>query len=745
VWKDASFVFKGAGTKEKPICLAAETPGKVILAGESSLALSGNWLRVSGLLFTNGRSPKEAVISFRTSPTDYAYNSTVAQCAVVDFSKSYKDSVDHWVELWGKNNVLEYCYFEGKTNEGPTLVVYPNDANSIENHHVIHHNYFGKRPRLGSNGGETMRLGTSDVCTNSCQTTVISNYFEHCCGEVEIISNKSSDNKFINNTFFECEGSLVLRHGNNAVVSGNWFIGNDKPYSGGVRIINAGHLIFNNFFYKLRGKEFRAPLAIMNAIPNSPPSGYAAVKNVQISNNTFYDCTPLEFCAGTGFRNRIVTPESTLFINNIVCNPTSSNLIIAYDKTDGITMHNNLMIDSSGTLQKEGMISGQIEKSTIGNQEIILSSAKAKKMPFVKMDILGQQRDEAVVGAFQSKNENSPIEIASAATCGPSWYKPSAESKTGKIGSGKLIPVAAGGDNLYQSVRKAKSGDILELEPGDYILTKSISIDKTISIRAKDRTQKPRLKMQLNKDNISMFVINKNNTLSLSDIAIDGDSKAKFPVKYAFTSAKNDALGYSLFVDNCDIYDINVESGAIYKAYKGTFADTIKFSNSTLKNCYRGFTLADEKDDIGKYGADFIVLDNCVFSNITQYIIDYYRGGNDESTLGGSLTINHCVFDQIAMNEKQSILKLTNIVNVSITNTIFNNSLAKVTVKLSGVTNSMKNCCIYNCATPKAENGATVEKIVSEKPSFEPKSFILSQRSSLRGKGTGGTNIGLKQ
>ena len=94
--------------------------------------------------------------------------------------------------------------------------------------------------------------------------------------------------------------------------------------------------------------------------------------------------------------------------------------------------------------------------------------------------------------------------------------------------------------------------------------------------------------------------------------------------------------------------------------------------------------VARRKDDTGKYNAEIVKFENSVFNNFSQYVLDYYRGGNDESTLGGSLQINHCVFNNIGEDEKQTILKLTGIVNVSILNTIFANSPVKTSVKLSG-------------------------------------------------------------
>ena len=197
-------------------------------------------------------------------------------------------------------------------------------------------------------------------------------------------------------------------------------------------------------------------------------------------------------------------------------------------------------------------------------------------------------------------------------------------------------------------------------------------------------------------------------------------------------------------IDNCEIYDVNVASGAIFKAYKGSLADSIVVSNSVLRDSYRGFSLSDEKDNTGKYNAENVVFSNSVFTQFTQFVLDYYRGGNDESTLGGSLKVDHCVFDAIGADEKQSILKLTGIVNVGITNTIFNNSVAKTSVKLSGTKNTISNCNFNASTTPKTEKGAKSTQIMFENPRFEKKSFNLSGKSKLVGKATDGANIGIK-
>ncbi|MEI8086176.1 MAG: polysaccharide lyase 6 family protein [Paludibacter sp.] len=744
VWKDAQLVFKGLGESGKYICLMAETPGKVRLEGKSCLTLSGNWLYVSGLVFVNGSSPKKTVIEFKTSAKDYAYNSVLTNCVIDKFNQPIKDSADHWIGLWGKKNNIENCYFGGKSNIGTTLVVWPNDSNSINNGHHIYRNYFGPRPRLGSNGGESIRIGTSTVCTMTSKTIVEGNYFEHCNGEVEIISNKSGDNSLINNTFWECEGSIVLRHGNNALVSGNWFIGNGKEFTGGVRVINEGHKIFNNFFYKLRGDGFRSALTIMNGIPNSPASGYAPVKNVIIANNTYYDCaTPWAFCVGVEERNRIMRPEDVLILNNLVYCPKSTDLIKSFDKTDGIKLNNNLMISDKGALKDSGTVAGEVLIGKVVDFEVPFSSLKAKKLPFVKYDILGQIRSESVIGAFQNKGEKPAIEMATSMNCGPEWYKSTSTTVKKKIAEAKIIRVKAGTDLLYNAIKKANDGDIIELLAGNHIVSKKLTIAKSISIRGAEGSIKPTIKIKSDRANGTIFEITGNASLHIDGVAINGDSKAEFPAKYAITAAKEVAQGYSLLINNCEIYDFKVETGAIFKAYKGSLADSIKVTNSILRNSYRGFCLGEEKEDIGKYSAEDILFENTVFNNFSQYIIDYYRGGNDESTLGGAFKVNHCVFDNIAQDEKQNIFKLTGIVNVSINNSIFNHSLAKTTFKLYGAKNSISNCCINDCSDPKLENGAKSLNTLNVNPGFEKNSYKLSKKSLLKAKASDGKDIGL--
>ena len=350
VWQDAQLVLRRAkGTDKAPITVTVAEKGKTTLEGASSIRFSGDYVHVNGLIFQNGGQGVRHVIEFRTSSTDYANHSVLSECVVKDYNPQDKTEQSDWVSVWGKNNTVEYCYFAGKTNQGTTFIVWPNDSLSQENHHRIYRNYFGYRKPLGGNGGETIRIGTSHVSKSNSQTIVEGNYFEHCDGEVEIVSVKSCENKIINNTFYECEGSLVLRHGDRNEVCGHMFIGNDKRHTGGVRIVNEGHHVHHNFFYKLAGKEFRAAISIMNAIYETPLNGYHQVKDALIEQNTIVSCAhPFELCVGKGFRDRDAKPERTIIRKNMVYCPNAEELVKAYDEGYDIRFENNVLFSQAG-------------------------------------------------------------------------------------------------------------------------------------------------------------------------------------------------------------------------------------------------------------------------------------------------------------------------------------------------------------------------------------------------------------
>lgn len=287
IYKDIKIEFFGEGIEVQPITLRAETPGKVFIEGNSNLQIGGTYLIVKDLHFRNGYSPTRALIRFKINDEKIAFHSKVTNCVIEEFTQLDRDVSDHWVEFWGQYNELSNNYIAGKSNFGPTVMVMLKGNEHINNHHQIINNHFGPRPRKGGPHGETLQIGDSGTSMTPSYTNVENNLFDRCNGEVEIISSKSNFNIFKNNIFFESEGSLVLRHGNYATIEGNAFIGNDNSkFIGGVRVVNTGHWITNNYFYKLKGEEFRAAIAVMNGIPKSPLNRYNQVTDVVVAYNS---------------------------------------------------------------------------------------------------------------------------------------------------------------------------------------------------------------------------------------------------------------------------------------------------------------------------------------------------------------------------------------------------------------------------------------------------------------------------
>ena len=312
-WSDTDLRFEMLpGTAEAPIHIRAETAGLAVLTGKTQLRFSGQYVSVSGFVVRNARAVSD-VVQFRTHSDHHAHHCRLTDCVFEEQADFDAGMDSHWVSIFGTNNRIDHCYFSGKKNGGTTVVVWVTEETG---HHRIDQNHFGPRPVLGKNGGETLRIGTSDVSKLDSGTIVEQNYFHSCDGEAEIISNKSGANIYRHNVFDECSGTLTLRHGHRCFVVANAFLGRRKRGTGGVRIIGRSHTVINNYFEGLRGDAERAALCMMNGIPDSPPSGYAPVHGAVVSHNTFVDCkVSLELSVGAGEKQSVAPMDCRITHN----------------------------------------------------------------------------------------------------------------------------------------------------------------------------------------------------------------------------------------------------------------------------------------------------------------------------------------------------------------------------------------------------------------------------------------------
>jgi poly(beta-D-mannuronate) lyase len=265
------------------------------------------------------------------------------------------------VSLYGSHNRLDHSQLRGKTNAGPTVVVVRDATQGLDNQHRIDHNWFGPRPLLGVNGGETIRVGTSDTSLSDSNSTVENNWFEGCDGETEIVSNKSGGNTYRGNVFYRSAGALTLRHGNGNRVIDNVFLGDDKAGTGGVRIINADQTVSNNYFERLAGSSNRSALAIMDAQADPPLSGYAPVVNASISRNTFVDVAKISFGVGHDTAKGIdVAASNSRFSANLIVSRTSKNPPTAASSLAGIAFSGNVQSPQASTVFPSGVESRSV-------------------------------------------------------------------------------------------------------------------------------------------------------------------------------------------------------------------------------------------------------------------------------------------------------------------------------------------------------------------------------------------------
>ncbi len=322
---DERITFSGNGTATNPITLKAETAGGVIFNNGLQIDIAGNYLVIDGF-YWNGGYGASNFIQFRNG-TNYAQNCTIQNCAINGLTAEPGDAAEaaaegaiikhRWIVLYGNNNNVLNCTFMNKNTAG-ALVLAEYEYNAAENRcnevgHTIMNNYFYNYEKIDptlSNSGdsETIRIGTSEYQNVNSAAIVSGNYFVEADGENEIITNKSANNSYLNNTFRRCRGSLVMRHGPNATVSNNYFLGENIEGTGAIRITDSDHNITNNYIQDCvtadnfavwnNGLTFVGgnTNSVSDCTSTSVSNSYQDVENINFSNNTFVNTnSPIYF------------------------------------------------------------------------------------------------------------------------------------------------------------------------------------------------------------------------------------------------------------------------------------------------------------------------------------------------------------------------------------------------------------------------------------------------------------------
>lgn len=597
-WRDFQIVFTGTGTADKPITLTAQTKGKVVLTGQSNLRMGGRHLVVSGLVFKDGFSPTREVISFRRDSKTLASDSRVTEVVIDGFSKTDRRAEDIWVSLYGTGNRVDHSHFEGKTNAGVTLAVIRRTGDPLDNRHRIDHNYFGPRPPLGSNGGETIRIGTSEESLSDSNSIVERNIFDRCSGEVEIVSIKAGGNILRENLVLESQGAFVLRHGNGNLVERNIFFGKGVADTGGVRIVNRDQTVRGNYFEGLAGTSFKSALSVMNGVPNSVINRYHQVANARIEGNSIIDAARITLAAGAD-DERSAAPVDSRFDRNLITGAKGVDPFRAEGDISGIAMAGNVAAQAAKPLPAGGAVHRAIRLERAANGLLYPVDPAL-----------------ADVGAPRDLKPVTREEV------GASWYRPAPPEAA--FGTGRTLHVGAA-TSLAEAIAGTQAGDTLSLATGSYDVAAPLTLRHRLTIAGAKGT-KPILRLAA-----GLARIEGGGGLRLEHLAVDASGSRGDGA--LVTVAAGVAPNYSIAFDGVSVRGPGKGRLDGIAMAPGTFADDVTIANSDFAEMGVVVAATGEQEPQGWYPMERLTITASQFTRVAM-VADLLRKGTDESTFG---------------------------------------------------------------------------------------------------------------
>ncbi len=278
------------GTTDHPVIIRAETTGKVVFTGDVTkpvFLLTGSYTEISGLHFSGCIVSKAAGKSGVLIELKESLHSRITDCTFTNNAVKVQYMPLVVISGKGEYNRVDHCTFTGNIDNQELQVKITKETVPLNT--TIDHNLFNDKPKVswkGTNGGECVQVGQDPIMlgTQSSHTIVRDNRFIHCNGEAEVISNKSSSNKYLHNYFEDCRGELVMRGGHDCLVDSNTV----KGGSGGIRINGSGHTVTNN---TLIGLPTAIRLMYGMSKGKSEIGFYVAAGDITIKNNFINKCT----------------------------------------------------------------------------------------------------------------------------------------------------------------------------------------------------------------------------------------------------------------------------------------------------------------------------------------------------------------------------------------------------------------------------------------------------------------------
>ena len=297
VWRSGTYSDIFMDIENDHLFIMAEALGSVIFTGNSRVDITSDYVTLQGFQFLDGDIGAKDVIHTRGS-----YN-VFTQINI----RAYRSNKYLRVREESQYAEITYCNFENRLNldDQNILSILVDDTNP--GYHKVQHCSFKNFAGTGNDLGiEPIRIGVSTQADFISRSLVECCYFTQCNGDGELISSKARQNVYRFNTFENNpKAELVLRHGSENIVYGNFFL-NGK---GGVRVREGqDQYIYNNYFFNLDDR------AIYLQNEGSDP-----LNNINIAFNTIVECS--EVILGGDGSNK---PTNVTLANNIFSDPDDS-------------------------------------------------------------------------------------------------------------------------------------------------------------------------------------------------------------------------------------------------------------------------------------------------------------------------------------------------------------------------------------------------------------------------------------
>lgn len=379
------------------IIVTADPYGSALFTGASRARIVSDHVTFSGFQYIGGNIANLHVIEVLGS------NISINHINIKNYT-SHKYLI---LDEVCRRNIISYCNFENRLNlvDQNILSVLVDDEPGF---HKIQHCSFKNFDGIGGDMGiEPIRIGVSSQGHLDSRTLVEYCYFTRCNGDGEIISHKSRQNVYRYNTFEDNPLSeLVLRHGDEGIVYGNFFLNN----RGGIRIREGSdHFIYNNYFEGIQDRS----IFIMND-PVDPPSG------VHIYHNTFVNSEELRL-GGSGSN----PPTNITLANNVFADPLDQLL---YDNTGNESWISNVSfgklgidLPDAGLLEIDPLLYLNTEgyfQPEVNSPLISASGADYPLVPLypgmeydheIMLDIMKESRAETIPARAIGASEYSPL------------------------------------------------------------------------------------------------------------------------------------------------------------------------------------------------------------------------------------------------------------------------------------------------------------------------------------------------